>query len=123
MYSAKACHDSITVQFFHDNASFSSSCPYHWCHASAVAAVPLDHLHHLPRRILHNMMLLHVLLCVQMEQLQAELLAAGQALGAGVQLLLLLTRFRFKLAAEEFELLRCALSPVVLEGPEVGADT
>ncbi|WIA34315.1 hypothetical protein OEZ86_012654 [Tetradesmus obliquus] len=58
-------------------------------------------------------------LATQMEQLQAELLAAGQALGAGVQLLLLLTRFRFKLAAEEFELLRCALSPVVLEGPEV----
>uniref|UniRef100_A0A383VDZ0 PTHB1 N-terminal domain-containing protein n=1 Tax=Tetradesmus obliquus TaxID=3088 RepID=A0A383VDZ0_TETOB len=58
-------------------------------------------------------------LATQMEQLQAELLAAGQALGAGVQLLLLLTRFRFKLAAEESELLRCALSPVVLEGPEV----
>jgi hypothetical protein len=56
---------------------------------------------------------------LQMEQLQAELLSSGQALGAGVQLLLLLTKFRFGLAGEDFELLRASLSPAVLEGAEV----
>jgi hypothetical protein len=56
---------------------------------------------------------------LQMEQLQSDLLAAGQALGAGVQLLLLLTKFRFGLAAEDFEVLRCSLSPAVVEGAEV----
>jgi hypothetical protein len=54
-----------------------------------------------------------------MEQLQAELLSSGQALGAGVQLLLLLTKFRFGLAGEDFELLRASLSTAVLEGAEV----
>jgi hypothetical protein len=60
-----------------------------------------------------------VYLLLQMEQLQSELLASGQALGAGVQLLLLLTKFRFGLAPEDFDVLRAALSPTVLEGAEV----
>jgi hypothetical protein len=69
-------------------------------------------------QVLLNLIRCHLL---QMEQLQAELLSSGQALGAGVQLLLLLTKFRFGLAAEDFELLRASLSPAVLEGAEVSA--
>ncbi|KAF8061317.1 bbs9 [Scenedesmus sp. PABB004] len=54
----------------------------------------------------------------RIEQGQAQLADAAQALGAGVQLLLLLTRYRYALSDKEYELLRCVLSPVVQDGAD-----
>jgi hypothetical protein len=92
---------------------FSSSCQYRLLYTSAAASCRSS------SKLRSCAAAAAAAVCVQMEQLQADLLAAGQALGAGVQLLLLLTRFRFGLPAEEYDMLHCCLSPVVLEGPEV----
>eukprot|EP00877_Chromochloris_zofingiensis_P007511 jgi/Chrzof1/3012/Cz12g08060.t1 len=61
-----------------------------------------------------------VSLADDMEKAQAKVSEAGQALGAAVQLMLQLIRYRFALSAEDVEVLQCALTPVVEEGPEVG---
>lgn len=115
-FAARTAISSIDAQLEQQEVAFRSIQKRLLVRYKDKNAAPLNQLDVLMEEVYEHIMELADKLATAQEQL----LAAGQALGAGVQLLLLLCKLQFGLSQGELQVLSSCLSPVVHDGLEVG---